>query len=353
MVAGVKPENTKKLWDFLIKVTPHMAEYQRDGVGYAALSSETGLWGERWLYPRDAWKYRKEWSDSDKSVSEKFKNALSAEPRYESFGRISGTKTADTSHAVILHTRTATTPKCLANVHPFVYPVENTALIHNGSISNHEDLMKRYSTCDSEVILNEYVKNGVAEDVKNIQKVADSIRGYYACGVLTKDQSGREYLDIFRGRSAVLYAYYVPELETIVYCTGAATVLAACKELGWKVGSKFTFEDETFLRLDARTGELVTTMKFKVQYGTGSANGAWNNYNGTRSYTPAKYDDDDYYKNDRRRGNGYTPAETRDLVDEVDKKKADRALAVVRNLTEEVMKEKGQSQSKSTTTCFW
>jgi len=137
-------------------------------------------------------------------------------------------------------------------------------LIHNGGISNHDakHLKKITSTCDSEVILNSYVEREVSKDTNNMQKVADDIRGGYACGVLTKDKDGNPILDLFRNGNS-LGAIYVKELDAVVVCTSPTMVREALKTLKWTGGSTINMKDDTFVRMDARTGRFLGSVKFK------------------------------------------------------------------------------------------
>ncbi len=270
-IAGVKPEvASKKLWDFLIAVSPFMSANDRDGLGYAAQSAEYGLWGERWFNPKDAWKYRKTATTEEIRLAAHFKGALTKPDRYNKFGIQDPSKT----HAVLLHSRMATCDRTLDNVHPFIRG--NTALVHNGVIRNDHLLKKITSTCDSECILNEYVDNGVTEDPNAIQAVAKALRGYYACGILTQGTDGKQYMDIFRNPTARLVCMYVTELDANVFCTTEEIVRNACKALKWTCSSALQFKDEMMIRLDAVTGDLISKHTFQVA----------SEYN---SYTPSTY----------------------------------------------------------------
>lgn len=257
-VSGIKPEVAKKkLWDFLIAATPYMTENDQHGLGYAALSS-SGLWGERWLDPKESWKFRTEWSSGDELVKTRFGATVEGEPKYNSFG----TADPDTTYAVILHARMATCEKGLKNTHPFVSG--NVALIHNGIIRNTHALKNITSTCDSECILNEYTDRDVMNVPDNISKVTEALRGYYACGVLHKAADGVDYLDIFRSSQADLNACYIEELDAVVVCTRTSIITSTCKDLKWKHGNFFKIKDEVMVRLNAKTGEFVGKHSFKV-----------------------------------------------------------------------------------------
>jgi Glutamine amidotransferase domain len=237
-----------------------MSVYDKDGLGYAAMGRE-GIWGERWLNPKDAWKYRKPWTEEDSKTHKYYKGALDAEPRFNDFGLVDITHT----NTVMLHARMATCVKSLVNTHPFVR--DNLALIHNGVIGNHKDLENLTSTCDSETILNSYFKHNIANKPEDIQKVMDDIRGYYACGVLSTNTEGKQHLDIFRNSTAQMSAYFVKELDAVVFCTRSEIIRETCKKLGWTYGNTFTFKDEVMVRIDCVTGQPVSTHKFLHKYG--------------------------------------------------------------------------------------
>ena len=273
MIAGLKPEASKeKLWQFLFAITPFMTHNDSHGVGYAAMGRE-GIWGERWLKPEDAWKYRKPWYKEDDLAKKNFQGTLEAEARFNSFG------SGDPEHtsAITFHARMATCEKNIANTHPFVRG--NVSLIHNGVINNTDELENITSTNDSECILNAYVKYDVANNPDHISKVADDIRGYYACGVLSIDASGKKHLDIFRNSTAQLSAYYVKELDAVVFCTRSDMIRDACKQLKWTYGNTFTFKDDVMVRIDCETGKAVSTHKFNPNYTYSTSynkRGAWN-----------------------------------------------------------------------------
>lgn len=265
-IAGIKPEvSKKKLWDFLIAATPFMTEHDQHGLGYAALGTR-GLWGERWLDPSEAWLVRKEWTDKDELVKARFNGSVEGEPKFNTFGIAD----PDNTYAVIMHARMATCEKGLHNTHPFVSG--DTALIHNGIIRNTVQLQNITSTCDSECILNEYTKTDVMNQPDKISKVAAELRGYYACGVLTKNSEGKEFLDIFRSSTADLNACYIKELDAVVVCTKTSIIASTCKALKWEHGNFFRLKDEVMFRLNAKTGEFVSKHTFKVMSDYQSAN---------------------------------------------------------------------------------
>jgi hypothetical protein len=265
MIAGLSPDKKEAVYKFLGMMATRMTCSDRDGLGYAALT-EGGLYGERWFKPEDAFKWRPKLSVKDKEVKGMHQGLKDFEGRFSYF--IENEEGLDEKHkgkppmAVIMHARMGTVgAKCIMNVHPFVY--NGTALIHNGNISNHDQkhLKKINSTCDSETILHSYLAHNVANDPSKIGKVAKDLSGWYACGVLTKDKKGNPIMDIFRN-GAQLWALYVHELDATVYCTVNGMVLSACEALGWKVGTVKKFKDDSFVRINARTGEFLEGVHF-------------------------------------------------------------------------------------------
>lgn len=254
-------------------MSPFMSENDRDGLGYAA-QDDKGVFGERWLNPQDAWKYRTPWSKKDKAIKDAFVNVLDGSPRYNRWGKVN-----NKFHAVLLHTRMATCAIGLDNTHPFVSKDGQTALVHNGVVRS-STLKNITSTCDSELLLNSYVNNGVKASPAAIQSVAKEIQGSYACGVLTTDADGKPVMDIFRNATSSLYAAFVKELDTIVYCTNIDIVRKACKKLKWRMGSTFKFADNKIIRVDAKTGDLITQHSFTSEsyYGTANGSGYYGGY---------------------------------------------------------------------------
>lgn len=284
MIAGIKEDVAKKLlWDFLITSTEFMTANDSHGLGYAAAAPD-GLWGERWLDPKnDGWKYRKTWSIKDQEIGEKFKGSLLAQARYNEFGLAHPAST----HAVLYHARMATCDRTIQNTHPFVR--DGVALIHNGVIRNSDRLENITSTCDSETILNEYVRFDVMNNPNDIQKVVDKLEGYYCCGLLFKDKDGNEYMDIFRSNGAQLYAYWIKELDAIVFCTSDSIVRDTCKKMNFSYSSTFRFKEDTLVRINAKTGEFVSQHSYKTSNWSKWDNyddGHWSRkYGGNNSYS--------------------------------------------------------------------
>lgn len=256
-IAGIKKDKEKILWEFLMKASPFMSANDKDGIGYAAIGPK-GIWGERWRYPGMAWlkESRKPFTRRDAELQSKFGGNLEADIQYSAFGT-GGAGQGNT--AVIYHSRFATCDKTMDNVHPFVR--DNVAMIHNGVIRNAEELQMLKSTCDSETILNEYCDFDVTNDPDKIQEMAKKLRGYYGCAFLTMDKNNKSYLDIFR-HSAWIYASYVEQLGTVVYCTSDDIIKNACKEMKFNYGHMFKLKEDMFIRIDAVTGVPILNRKF-------------------------------------------------------------------------------------------
>jgi len=262
MMAGITNETRDAAWRFIKEMAKEISPGNMDGCGYSAMSADGSIFGERWHINSEAFVNRDlapPISDFEGSLLETFRGAIKrkeAPVKYSKFGSLQ----FDSMTAITLHTRFATSGKEFMNTHPFV--VGNTSLIHNGVISNAKTLEMKQSTCDSETILNLYVKHQVANKPEAIQRVADKLQGYYACGVLTKSKSNGLVLDVFKCDSANLTAAYVEELGTMVFSTSVNDIKSVCTKLGFTVVHDFLFDKDTLLRLDAIDGSVIDCIKF-------------------------------------------------------------------------------------------
>lgn len=267
VIPGLTDDKTELAWKFIRKLAKEMSGYtDDDGFGYAALDGEGNLFGERWFNPKEAFSNRDEKVVISQHLVKKFKGMIKGkETVYNSFGKVHD----KSLRSIMLHARNATTEKSLINTHPFVS--EGTALIHNGVIDNHEELIKKISTCDSEVILNEYLKAKVMDNVKDIQKIVSRLDGYYACGVMSKNRQGKYILDVFKESTARLRGYYVKELGTMVFATPGQSdewgpVNNVCKELNLTLVDTYELENDRIVRMDAMTGEVLDCIDFDATF---------------------------------------------------------------------------------------
>lgn len=270
IMPGITDATLENAWKFIKEMSEEMGLTDDDGWGYAALDAEGKLFGERWFDPKDAFKHRNKGAPPEIALEEKFgaffkPTKESKVAGYNDFGNVH----EKSLRCAILHARRATCAKTMANLHPFV--IGDTALVHNGVISNTEELAYKVSTCDSECILTEYIKNDVVNDLKNIQKMADKLQGSYACGVISKMADGTQIIDVFRDSFSKLRGYFIKELNTIVFGTTSHSadygpIVSACKDLRFTIVKEYEIPDHRVVRLNAMTGEVMAWMEFDGTY---------------------------------------------------------------------------------------
>lgn len=281
-IAGIKPDNAQKVWGFAQIMGQLMSKHNTDGLGYAAITSDGKLFGERWLTNSEAFsdkQYLKEREACDNELFETFGEALDGSRKeykigeYNNFGESGWDKTV----AITLHTRMATSPRGLTNTHPFV--ADGVSLIHNGVIRNPENYGMKLSTCDSEAILQGYLQESVLADVANIQKLADGLAGYYACAMLSNTEAG-PILDVFR-EGARLHSAYIKELGTWVISTDDDDIKAAAKYFGYTTGEVYRLHENKLLRINCNNPKDITITPFKARSTT------YQNYSQGRNENPS------------------------------------------------------------------
>lgn len=279
MVAGIKKQHQEKVKKLSQEFLKAAAEgNDNDGFGYAAITNDGRIYGEKWLRKEDIFVLHTQpknpvGNDLVKNLlGEAAKPLLVAPPEkvYDSFGVPMTKETLASTVAIIVHARKQTHgAKSIENTHPFYSPESPTAngspdpataLIHNGTIMNHMSLTKKTSTCDSETILHEYLKNAMSYNPWAIPKLASTLVGQYAVGVLSSTQQEADHvtpvLDIFKSAKE-LHCAYVPELETFVFCTLPSLLAKACIEVGLKFTGMSEVRDGYLVRLNAITGERM------------------------------------------------------------------------------------------------
>lgn len=261
-ITGINDSNRKLAWEFMIKLGAMMTYGNNHGLGYAAFDKDNNIFGEKWLYNREAFLL-----PNDRSI-----NGLRPKD-YQSFGP---EVKRNEARGIILHTRMATCARNIENTHPFVdnFDNPNFALIHNGVITNDHKLTKVHSTCDSEVILHEYIKHNCRGDLKNIQKVADNLVGWYTCFVLAKDENGNPVMDIFT-ENGRLNSYYVEELGCRVYSTSDMDMQRVARFFGFTLRKRIKFKSDTMRRLNFDTGEIIFKGDFKSYIETYTSRGRY------------------------------------------------------------------------------
>lgn len=294
MIAGIKPEHVAKVSQLAKAAAKNMSMVEDDGVGYAAITKDGEVYGEKWRNKEDAFEIHSQ--PKNDPVILKMNDLLgdmaqwaktpTTSKIYDSFG-VRSAKAIETTVGLILHARkaTANSDKTIENVHPFVtLGVEDqpdTALIHNGSIVNHEKLTKKMSTCDSEVILHEYLANMMFHNPWGIEQVSKTLIGGYVVGVLSSmletDGSKIPVLDVFKSDlNKDLHAGYIPELETVVFATNETVLENSCKEVGLTLKNVVKIKEGYLLRINAITGVRLEELI---------------------SFTPSAKWDNDYTKN--------------------------------------------------------
>lgn len=274
-MAGIKPDKVQKAWDFVHAMETQFSKgSDNDGIGYAAITAKNELFGERWHKNEEAFRVREVKEESDvliEKIAKEHLDMLMPLPRprrYNSFGNRGNWKNAC---AIIMHARFATSGKGFENTHPFVS--DGVALIHNGVIHTPDPKKMKMSSCDSEVILTDYMDNKIYQDPSKIQEVANALDGWYAVAVLNSKLNTGPILDIFRddGR-ANLHAAYIEELNTTAYCTSDDYLINAAYACGFKLPVMFKVNDASILRIDAISGKPLVRHEFKVP------SKLWNNY---------------------------------------------------------------------------
>ena len=247
-VNGVNDENREAVWEFMQELGSRISVGNPHGLGYSAVDKNGDIFGEKWLHNADAFR------DPSNMRNLNF-YGTKVKDSYSFFGK---KVKRDEARSIILHTRAATCDINIDNVHPFYDNKEDpeVVLIHNGAITNDDTLTKIHSTCDSEVIVHEYLKENCVKDLNNIQKVADSIHGWYTCLVLAKDENGKPFMDIF-SENGRLATYFVKELNCRIYSSVAHDIKETCEFFGYSYTDGFKFLSDSMRRLDIDNGDIL------------------------------------------------------------------------------------------------
>lgn len=258
VMPSITPETEDNAQKFMKAMAKKMTPGNNDGLGYAAFDGEGNMFGERWLRNYEAFREREEVTEFDKWLIEHHRNFVNKEDKYNRFGVIK----ENNWRSAVLHTRYATSGKAFIQTHPHVY--KDTALIHNGIVATSKSDKLR-SGCDSEKILNLYLKHNVANNISNIKKVTMSLDGYFACAVLAKTKDGMPILDVFKESVSSLHAAFIKELGTMVFSTSATDLKEVCKDLHFTIVSFYNVKDNRLIRFNALTGTVIGMRKFKVK----------------------------------------------------------------------------------------
>lgn len=271
-IAGIREGQHDIIKKIAIAAVDEFHTQDGDGFGYAAITEKGDIYGEKWLRKQDAFVLHQNAAAprSALMIDSVLGNAaklpeLPTNPTYAQFGVPITKEAKDTTVAFMMHARKATIgEKSVMNTHPFYHPEdktnEPTALIHNGGIRNHEKLTKMFSTCDSETILHEYLRQAINYVPTLIDQVANTLVGEYTSVVLSRyvneDQVLQPYMDIFKSNKE-LYVGYVKELDNLLFCTNKFALERICKACDLTLEDATEVDDGYLVRLDAITGERI------------------------------------------------------------------------------------------------
>lgn len=245
-VTKVTDKNRDNVWAMMIAIGEIMSRTQRDGLGYAAFDKSGKIFGERWLENKLAF--------TDFSVNKKLTPA-----RIEKIYNFFGEKVLrDEAQAIIFHTRMATCGRGLTNTHPFNDNNDSphTSIIHNGIIANDDEHEKKFSTCDSEVLVHLYEKFKVSEKLDNIKKVVFELVGWFTVLNLTTTPENKMVMDIYTDAPR-LTSYFVKELDTRIYSTSAYDIEEAADLFGFTLSDREIVRRDMAYRIDILTGEVI------------------------------------------------------------------------------------------------
>jgi len=224
-------ENQDKALEFSEMAVKPMTLRDDDGLG-VVLMGDQGMGIERWLKPSE---FPTAQAVCDPSLS-KYQALLPS--GYNTEGETSQTGI----YAIGVHSRMATGPVCLENVHPFVR--DGLALIHNGVISNHTNFKKEVSSCDSEALLSLYLENKAKDSLADVQHVCDDATGWYAFMVFNPaDQS----VTIVKDDTTSLYFAHVAGIGT-VFCTTEEIIKSCIGRMKLKQPTIYPFPKEMAMR---------------------------------------------------------------------------------------------------------
>lgn len=253
-VSKITPENREDVWTFMMLLAQLISQGNNDGLGYASLDGEGKLFGEKWLVNETAFQ--------DLSA---IKNVTSENITkiYDCFGKVN----RDDARAIILHTRAATCTKAIQNTHPFVDDKDNptVATLHNGIINNHMQFVKKYSSCDSEVLAHLYFGNKVLNDLGNLNNFIKQIRGWYTVLNLGVRPDGTPVMDAYSD-SGYLGSYFIKEFGTRIWSSSGRDIWEVAKALGLTAIDHKALKAGTAMRISVETGEIIAGLRLAQGY---------------------------------------------------------------------------------------
>lgn len=253
-VARINDENRKDVWKFMKLLGKYMTRGNNDGLGYAAFDKNGKIFGERWLNNSTAFTDLSQIKGMNSHIASKVYSSIGDEVK------------RDEAQAIILHTRFATCEKGIKNTHPFVNDEDSptSVIIHNGVIANHEELLKKYSTCDSEVIVHLYEQLKVVDNIQKLQDVMDQLQGWFTVLGLSTQKDGRLIMDAFTDMPRLASAF-IPQLQTRIYSTAGYDIASTAKDLGFTCIDPKSIYPNSGFRVDVVTGELIEYYEYQQE----------------------------------------------------------------------------------------
>lgn len=259
----------------------------KDGFGYAVLTENNKIFGERTLEEQFQTRFNQpKMKLPIKHVANKF-----------------GKKSPDTK-AAIFHARMSTNEKTLAATHPFTN--DRIALIHNGVV--HDQATKPIeckTSNDTEILFQYWIKDEMA----SIEKY---VSGYYALAVLDAESG---YLHIVKDDRANLVATYCNEIDSYVFATNKSILDDIFKNMEWELGIVEQLEDNVHITMSENevlhtvkinpVGNISNTISmesirkslgydYNETLGDAESYKAWSEYKDSK-YTKGRWKNDDYY----------------------------------------------------------
>lgn len=323
LMAGITKETNDKAVKLIKAMAEPMSNGNTDGLGYSAVKEDGSMFGERWYVNNRAFKNKPlvvetpEYIEMMESLGEAIKPDKHVSIDHSNIENKYGDVDLSKMVAITMHTRFATSGREFKNTHPFYDEAADTSLIHNGVIRNTQDFTLTLSTCDSEAVLISYLKQQVNHHPENVSEMSKMLKGYYACGVFSRDAEGKRIMDVFKS-SATLSGAFIKELGVMVYTTNISDLESSCIKVGLTIGPKFTCNDGWLFRLDPITGKVVCKMPFKE-----SSNWEYDQSTYSKGHHGGYYNDEyDNFYNERafNKENNNELSTTSNIVDMTKKK---------------------------------
>jgi len=254
----------------------------QDGFGYAVLSKDGEIGGERTIRPLN---FRPLIDPEGPKTTKELPIVLDAN---NAFGKID----LVSPKSLIAHGRLSTNTINLVNTHPFTNG--EVALIHNGIVRDPTNSLKNLvSTCDSEILLRYWEKGG-------IDAIEKMVTGYYAVAIL--DKTGK--LHIIRDDRADLYIAYNRTVDSFMIATTSEIIRNVAKEMKWKIEHPEEILEKTYTVFDSN--EIISHQSITPR--TSEYGGYYGSYESGYGSGATTYDKGRRTESGVTRYSGNTPA---------------------------------------------